>query len=199
MGPNFLQCDRDQVLLLPPSLREWLPPGHLAWFVIDAVERLDLTAFYRAYRLDGQGRPAHEPTMMVALLLYSYAVGERSSRRIERRCVEDVATQVICANQAPRPHDDGALFQRHERALGELFGPVGMATGRRHPPTCSSSTATTPRSWQLKTVGHVPPPIRRLPLRRGPRPTSNQMLYATASRRRTRVVARMVGRLLPRE
>jgi len=91
MCPNFLECDRDQVLLLPPSLREWLPPGHLVWFVIDAVERLDLTAFYGAYRLDGQGRPAHEPAMMVALLLYSYAVGERSSRRIERRCVEDVA------------------------------------------------------------------------------------------------------------
>ena len=98
MGPNFLECDRDQVLLLPPSLREWLPVGHLAWFVIDAVERLDLTAFYAAYRLDGQGRAAHEPSMMVVLLLYSYAVGERSSRRIERRCVEDVATRVICAN-----------------------------------------------------------------------------------------------------
>ena len=80
MGPNFLECDREQVLLLPPSLREWLPEDHLAWFVIDAVEQLDLTAFYTAYRLDGQGRAAHEPAMMVALLLYSYAVGERSGR-----------------------------------------------------------------------------------------------------------------------
>jgi hypothetical protein len=111
MGPNFLGCDRDQVLLLPPSLREWLPAGHLAWFVIDAVERLDLTAFYAAYRLDGQGRAAHEPSMMVALLLYSYAVGERSSRRIERRCVEDVATRVICANRAP-DHVLGSLSLR---------------------------------------------------------------------------------------
>src|SRR3712207_2993950 len=109
MGPNFLDCDRDQVLLLPPSLREWLPEGHLAWFVIDAVDRLDLTAFYGAYRLDGQGRAAHEPSMMVALLLYSYAVGERSSRRIERRCVEDVATRVICAKPRPRSHDDRAV------------------------------------------------------------------------------------------
>jgi transposase len=71
---NFLACDREQALLLPPSLREWLPEGHLAWFVIDAVEQLDLTAFYRGYRIDGQGRAAHEPSMMVALLLYSYAV-----------------------------------------------------------------------------------------------------------------------------
>src|SRR4051812_50120133 len=84
MGPNFLECDRDQVLLLPPSLREWLPAGHLAWFVIDAVERLDLMAFYSAYRLDGQGRAAHEPSMMVALLLYSYAVGGGSPRRFGR-------------------------------------------------------------------------------------------------------------------
>ena len=72
---------------MPPSLREWLPEGHLAWFVIDAVAALDLGAFYAAYRDDGQGRAAHDPAMMVALLLYSYAIGERSSRRIERRCV----------------------------------------------------------------------------------------------------------------
>jgi transposase len=124
MGPNFLECDRDQVLLLPPSLREWLPAGHLAWFVIDAVERLDLTAFYAAYRLDGQGRAAHEPSMMVVLLLYSYAVGERSSRRIERRCVEDVATRVICAGRAPDHTTIARFRQRHEAALAELFGEV---------------------------------------------------------------------------
>src|SRR3954467_2897972 len=124
VGPNFLTCDRDQVLLLPPSLREWLPEGHLAWFVIDAVEQMDLTAFYGAYRLDGQGRAAHEPSMMVALLLYSYAVGERSSRRIERRCVEDVATRVICANRAPDHTTIARFRQRHEDALAELFGEV---------------------------------------------------------------------------
>jgi transposase len=124
MGPNFLECDRDQVLLLPPSLREWLPEGHLAWFVIDAVDRLDLTAFYGGYRLDGQGRPAHEPAMMVALLLYSYAVGERSSRRIERRCIEDVATRVVCANRAPDHTTIARFRQRHEDALAELFGEV---------------------------------------------------------------------------
>src|SRR3954463_2853032 len=95
MAQNFLACDRDQELLLPPSLREWLPDGHLAWFVIDAVAALDLKPFYGVYRDNGQGRAAHDPAMMVALLLYSYALGERSSRRIERRCVEDLATRVI--------------------------------------------------------------------------------------------------------
>jgi transposase len=86
MAQNFLPCDREQVFLMPPNLREWLPENHLAWFVIDAVERLDLTAFYAAYRLDEQGRAAHEPSMMVALLLYSYALGERSSRRSPTSC-----------------------------------------------------------------------------------------------------------------
>jgi transposase len=124
MAQNFLACDRDQELLLPPSLRDWLPERHLAWFVIDAVAALDLSAFYAAYRDNGQGRAAHDPAMMVALLLYSYAVGERSSRRIERRCVEDVATRVICANQAPDHTTIARFRQRHEIALAALFGEV---------------------------------------------------------------------------
>jgi transposase len=118
---NFLACDREQALLLPPSLREWLPAEHLARFVLDAVEEIDLTAFYAAYRADGHGRAAHDPAMMVALLLYSYAVGVRSSRAIERRCREDVATRVICANQAP-DHATIARFRvRHEQALAQTF------------------------------------------------------------------------------
>jgi hypothetical protein len=95
VGPNFLECDRDQVLLLPPSLREWLPNDGLALFVIDAVDRLDLSAFYGGYRLDGQGRAAHEPSMMVALLLYSYARGalvtaHRAPLRRGRRDARDL-------------------------------------------------------------------------------------------------------------
>src|SRR3954462_11205773 len=124
MAQNFLACDRDQELLLPPSLREWLPEEHFAWFVIDAVAELDLSAFLASYRVDGHGRAAHDPAMMVALLLYAYAIGERSSRRIERRCVEDVATRVICANQAPDHTTIARFRQRHEMALGELFGEV---------------------------------------------------------------------------
>jgi len=118
---NFLACDRDQELLLPPSLRDWLPEDHLAWFVIDAVEELDLGAFYAAYRGDGWGRAAFEPKMMVALLLYAYAVGERSSRQIERRCREDVAFRVITANEVP-DHATIARFRaRHEQALAGTF------------------------------------------------------------------------------
>lgn len=124
MPQNFLACDRDQPFLLPPDVREWLPENHLAWFVIDAVAALDLAAFLASHRLDGWGRAAHDTAMMVASIVYAYAVGERSSRGIERRCREDVAFRVITANQAP-DHATIARFRvRHERALGELFGQV---------------------------------------------------------------------------
>jgi transposase len=92
VAQNFLRCDREQELLLPPSLREWLPEDHLAWFVLDAVAELDLERFYASYRRDGWGAAAHDPQMVVALLVYAYAIGERSSRAIERRCREDVAS-----------------------------------------------------------------------------------------------------------
>lgn len=124
MPQNFLTCDRDQPLLLPPDLREWLPEDHLAWFVIEAIEELDLEPFYASYRTDGHGRAAHEPKMMLTLHAYAYAVGERSSRRIERRCREDIAVRVICANQIP-DHATIARFRvRHEQALADLFGQV---------------------------------------------------------------------------
>src|SRR4051794_8825454 len=101
MPQNFLACDREQELVLPPSLREWLPEDHFAGFVIEVADGLDLADFLAAYRHDGWGRAAHDPAMMVALLVYAYAIGERSSRRIERRCPEDVSFPVITANQAP--------------------------------------------------------------------------------------------------
>jgi transposase len=121
MGQNFLSCERDQDYLLPPSVREWLPDGHLAWFVLDVVGRLDVGAFYAVYRADGSGRPAHDPGMMVALLVYAYCVGERSSRQIERRCHEDLAFRVIAANRAP-DHCTIARFRvRNAERLAELF------------------------------------------------------------------------------
>jgi transposase len=67
MPQNFIDCSREQVFLMPPDVREWLPEGHLAWFVQAAVEEMDLSPFYAAYRQDGHGRPAYEPAMMVAL------------------------------------------------------------------------------------------------------------------------------------
>lgn len=124
MPQNFLACDRDQSLLLAPDLRDWLAEDHLAWFVIDAVAELDLSPFFADYRVDGHGRAAHDPEMMVALLIYSYATGERSSRKIEKRCREDIAHRVICANQAPDHATIARFRSRHSEALAGLFTEV---------------------------------------------------------------------------
>jgi transposase len=124
MAYIFVAGDRDQLLLMPPSLAEWLPVDHLAWFVLDVVGECDLAAFRVPYRPDGRGGAAYDPSMMVALLVYAYCVGERSSRVIERRCREDVAFRVIAANQLP-DHATIARFRAtHQVALGDLFAQV---------------------------------------------------------------------------
>lgn len=124
MGQSFIACDREQSFLMPPDVREWLPEGHLAWFVIDAVAEMDLDAFYAAYRQDGRSRPAYDPSMMVTLVLYAYARGVRSARAIERACEEDVAFRVIAAQQVPDHATIARFVERHEQALAGLFGSV---------------------------------------------------------------------------
>ncbi len=101
MAYNFLRGDRDQPFLLPPDLRDWLPQDHLAWFVGDVVDQLDLEPFYRAHRDDGYGHPAYDPKLLLGVLLYAYAIGVRSSRQIERRLTEDVAFRVLAATRPP--------------------------------------------------------------------------------------------------
>jgi transposase len=112
------------VFLLPPSVDDWLPADHFARFVIVMVEEMDLAAFYADYRCDGHGRPAHDPAMMVALLVYAYARGQRSSRMIERGCIEDIAFRVIAANRRPDHCTIARFRQRHETALAGVFGEV---------------------------------------------------------------------------
>src|SRR5215210_777172 len=124
MGQRFVACDREQSFLMPPDVREWLPASHLAWFVIDAVGEMNLDVFYAAYRLDGRAWPAYDPAMMVALLLYAYARGTRSSRVIERACFEDVAFRVIAAQQTPDHATIARFVERHRQALAGLFGEV---------------------------------------------------------------------------
>src|SRR6266511_2399262 len=117
MAYNFLRGDRDQPFLLPPDLRDWLPQGHLAWFVLDVVDQLDLAPFFRQHRDDGHGHPAYDPKTLLGVLLYGYCLGVRSSRQLERRCREDLAFRVLAANQAP-DHVTIARFRvRHETAL----------------------------------------------------------------------------------
>src|SRR3954471_2189084 len=124
MAQNFIGDRREQGFLLPPDVREWLPADHLAWFVIDAVAEMELSAFYGAYRADGHGAAAYEPSLMVALVLYAFATGQRSSRAIERHCRQDVAYRVITGNLIPDHATIARFICRHERALAELFGAV---------------------------------------------------------------------------
>src|SRR4051794_8886189 len=124
MGQRFVACDREQSFLMPPDVREWLPPRHLAWFVIDAVAEMNIEAFYGAYRLDGRSRPPYDPAMMVALLLYAYARGIRSSRVIERACEEDVAFRVLGAHHCPDHATIARFLERHQDAVAGLFGEV---------------------------------------------------------------------------
>ncbi len=124
MAQNFIGCDRDQSFLLPPDIRDWLPDGHLVWFVLDAVAGMDLAGFCGAYRADGVGRRAYDPAMMVALLLYGYSRGVRSARMIERACEEDVAFKTIAMLETPDQATIARFVDRHEAALAELFGQV---------------------------------------------------------------------------
>lgn len=102
-------------------MRDWLPEGHLAWTVLDAVDVLDLSALTGSYRLGGRGRRAYDPAMMLALLIYAYAVGESSSRRIEARCEHDVAFRVIAAGDAPDHSSIAGFRARHRDTFADLF------------------------------------------------------------------------------
>ena len=121
MAYNLLRCERDQSYLMPPSMRDWLREGHLAWFIVDAVGQMDLREFYAAYRSDGWGAAAYDPEMMVAILLYAYCLGLRSSRRIARALEEDVGFRVVAANQQPDFRTICRFRAEQEEALEELF------------------------------------------------------------------------------
>ena len=145
MGYNFVAADREQLMLMPPSVADWLPEDHLAWFVLDVVAELDLTGFLSGYRADGRGGAAYDPAMMLAVLVYAYCIGERSSRRIERRLVRGRGVPGGRGEPAARPRHDRPV-PRHPRDRDRVVvrtGPRGVrpagaaATGpgryRRHP------------------------------------------------------------------
>jgi transposase len=120
MAANFIGGGRGQAFLMPPSLRGWVPEDDLVWTMLRAVEEMDVSDFYADYRADGHGRRAYDPRMMVALMLYACASGNRSSGGIERDCEEDVA----CANHVPDHSTIAEFRRRHETALAELFTSV---------------------------------------------------------------------------
>ncbi|MEK7777477.1 MAG: IS1182 family transposase [Chloroflexota bacterium] len=121
MAYNLLPWDREQGYLMAPSMREWLREEDLSWFVVDAVEEMDLGQFYAAYRNDGWGAAAYDPKVMVAILLYAYCQALRSSRRIATALERDVGFRVVAANQQPDFRTICRFRAEHEKALEELF------------------------------------------------------------------------------
>src|SRR6266511_332347 len=193
MAYNFLPSDRDQPFLLPPDLRDWLPQGHLAWFILDVTDQLDLVPFYRAHRSDGHGHPAYDPQTLLGVLLYAYAIGVRSSRQIERRCHEDVAFRVLAGNQLP-DHVTIARFRvRHEQALAGSWSsrcgcapPLGWSASGWSPwmaPRWLPTPPTPPATPETRSSARLPRSCGR-----PPRPTSA----------RTWSTARPVGTSSPR-
>ena len=126
MAFDYIPVDRDQQFLLPPDLREWLPAGHLVWFVLDVVARVDTSGLHARHPREGVGRRAYDPEMLLALLVYAYCTGQRSSRQIERLCEVDVAYRVICANTVPDHTTIARFRQGHQAEAVRLFTDVLM-------------------------------------------------------------------------
>lgn len=122
MGKTFRPYDMSQLLLLPPDLRQWLPDDHLALYVSDIVEQLDLSAILKAYEEgDARGRPPYHPQMMVKLLIYGYCVGKMSSRKLEHATYDDVGFRVLSGNQQPDHASIAEFRKRHLPELAKLF------------------------------------------------------------------------------
>jgi len=121
MAYNYTVCNRDQLYLLPPSMKDWLAEDHFVWFLLDAIEQMDRSAFHAAYRQDGRGQKAHNPAIMLGVLLYGYCQGERSSRQLERLCQESVPYRILAADTEPDHCAFARFRQRHEAALKAIF------------------------------------------------------------------------------
>jgi transposase len=124
MGKSYRPYYPDEELLLPPSLRDWLPEKHLVYFVSDVVDNLDLSAMDAVYGNEKRGQPPYDPLMMTKLLVYGYCVGVFSSRRIERRLVEDIAFRVLAAGNQPNFRTISDFRKIHLKTLEVLFEQV---------------------------------------------------------------------------
>ena len=138
MSKTYLPYDPEQRLLLPAALQEWLPPDHLAYFISDVVDQLDLSSITARYE-ELRGGPPYHPRMMVKVLFYGYCTGVESSRRIARRLHEDIAFRVLAANNTPDFRTISDFRKDHLEALGGLFLQV---------------LALCQRAWLVK-LGHV--------------------------------------------
>jgi transposase len=130
VAKRYVRLRRDDLMLLPPDVRDWLPVDHVVWFLLDAIEAIDTSSVHRSAKLGGAGRSPYDPDMLLALLIYAYAGGLRSSRKIERRCREDAAFMVISGLCYP-DHVTIARFRKdNDAAMAELFTQVLRLCGR---------------------------------------------------------------------
>ncbi|HEV3294911.1 MAG TPA: transposase [Streptosporangiaceae bacterium] len=147
MAKCFRRAGRDQQFLLPVDMREWLPDDHVVWALLEVVDRLDISGLEARYALGGAGRAAYDPRMLLALLIYAYSDGIRSSRQIERLCRTDVAMRVITGMQVPDHTVIARFRQRHQDSVREVFtqvllvcagraGTAGHDRDRRHQDRC---------------------------------------------------------------
>lgn len=172
MPTTFRPYAPEQSFLLPPSPRDWLPEGHLVYFISETVDSLDLSEFYRPYEGDGRRNQPFDPRMLVKVLLYAYAIGTFSSRRIARRIEEDVAYRVLAAENFPAHRTICEFRQLHLVAFGKLFvqvvriareaGVVKMGTlavdGSKLKANASKHKAM---SYKRMLQGSVPNPVEK--------------------------------------
>ncbi len=121
MSKTFRPFDPEQMFLMPASMRDWLPANHLAYFISDVVEQLDLSAIMQRYTYEERGYPPYHPEMMVKVLLYAYCVGVPSSRKIAKRLEEDIAFRVLAANNTPDFRTISDFRKDHLKSLSSLF------------------------------------------------------------------------------
>jgi transposase len=114
----------DQAALIPDDMRRWLPEGHVSWRILKVTGEMDLSAFYAAYRQDGQGQAPYDPKMMLALVCYCLHKGIRSSRKIAAACTDDVGARVICGGPGPSHKTIAEFRKRHRAAITGLFTQV---------------------------------------------------------------------------
>lgn len=124
MAKSYRPVRRDQPFLLPPDMRDWLPDDHLVWFLLETIELLDTKAFHEGRRLGGAGAAGYDPDMLLALLIYAYCQGVRSSRQIETRCTTDVAFRVLCAQDVPDHATIARWRAEYQDAFQSLFTQV---------------------------------------------------------------------------
>jgi transposase len=130
MAKGYRPVDRDQPFLLAPDMREWLPAGHPVWLVIEAVRRLDTSAFHARRRTGGAGTAGYDPDMLLTLLIWAYANGVTSSRRIERLSQQDVAFRVVCAGHVPDHVTVARFRQQFADSAAGLFAQVLVLCAR---------------------------------------------------------------------